>query len=87
VKPAPLLARPKLQPQDMRYLRAYQTIEDGRTGGVGGPNPIPLSDISAYCDLAGIDKASERLKYLRLVRRLDRAYLEHWAEKHPPKTS
>jgi hypothetical protein len=82
VVPAPLLAKPKLQPQDTAYLRAYQILDEGRGAGMVGPNPISIADIEAYCNLTGIASQRERLKYLRLVRRLDQVYLGHWAEKN-----
>jgi hypothetical protein len=80
--PAPLLARPRLRQQDGEYYLAYQTLDDGRTAGMAGPNPIAIADIEAYCNLTGIASRRERLKYLRLVRRLDQVYLSHWAEKN-----
>lgn len=68
-------------------MQAYQTLEEGRTGGMAGPNPIPVAEIEAYCNLAGIVSQPERLKYLRLIRRLDRAYLDHWAENNKNKVN
>lgn len=50
--------------------------------GVNQPNPIAVSEIEALCNLLGIASKTERLKYLRLIRRLDRVYLGEWAEKN-----
>lgn len=49
---------------------------------MSAPNPISVAEIEAYCNLAGIASRRERLKYLRLIRRLDGVYLRHWAEKN-----
>lgn len=74
---------PRLQKQDTPYMTAYQTLEDRRKGGLQGPEPIAVSEIESYCNLARVNDPRERLKHLRLVGALDRLYLEHWAENRP----
>lgn len=83
--PPPLLSRPRLQKGDFDYLSAWQLLDEGRPSGMAGPGAISISEIEAYCNLMGIASRNERLKYLRLIRRLDRVYLETWAEKHKNK--
>lgn len=85
MKPAPLLSRPRLQREDLKYLKAYRTCDNSRQAGASGPCAIPLSEVSAYCDLAGIDTQRERLRVTELVQRLDALYLEAWADKQPSK--
>lgn len=79
--PPPMLSRPKLQKGDYEYLSAWQTLDEGRPSGMAGPSAISIAEIESYCNLVGINTKAERLRYLRLLRRLDRVYLEHWAEK------
>lgn len=48
--------------------------------GVNAPEPFQLSEIHAFCLLRGIVSLSLRAKYLRVLQRLDRVFLDHWAE-------
>ena len=44
---------------------------------MGGPGPIPLSEILAYCDIYRIEDLDERDELVTFVRAMDQAYLEH----------
>lgn len=48
-----------------------------------GPLPIPLSEIDAYCRLAGIPSV-ERLAFVRRIRRIDAAYLDLVRQRDTP---
>lgn len=80
VVPPPLLRMPKLKRFDEIYLDAYNTLSAARESGTHGPSPIRLSEIDAYFRVMGIDERDERVKYVALIQRLDRAYLDHASE-------
>lgn len=50
---------------------------------MGGPLPIPVSEILSYCILFQIENLTERERILKYVNRLDGVYLEHVSK---PKT-
>lgn len=52
--------------------------------GHSAPNPIQVSEVLAYVTLRGIACDGSRVKYLRLVRLMDRSFLDQWAEENPP---
>ena len=80
VVPPPLLRMPKLKRFDDVYLDAYNTLSSSRGSDMSGPQPIRLSEINAYFSVMGIDERDERVKYVALIQRLDRVYLEHAGE-------
>lgn len=80
-----LASAPRAKPEDEEYLNAYNELDDGRCMGAVAPNPIPTSEIVLYCVGVGVASPDARAKYLRLIRRMDRAYLAHWAENNKKK--
>jgi len=63
-------------------MEAYQACDHGRSMGHSAPNPISVSEVMAYCSGVGIASVTERAKYLRLIQKLDLAFLAHWSEKN-----
>lgn len=47
---------------------------------MAGSNPISLSEIFAYFQIAGIDDIEERRDYIDFIKALDRVYLKHEAK-------
>lgn len=80
VKPAPLLARPRLKPQDAWYLEAFQSLSASRPSGFGGPEPIPLSEIKAYLDLNEVHDVREKKRLLNIVQLMDMTWLKYQHE-------
>lgn len=78
--PPPLLRIPKLKRFDDIYLGAFNTLSQTRGSDMSGPQPIKISEVVAYFSVAGIDERAERVKYLSLIQRLDRVYLEYASE-------
>lgn len=78
----PLLTRPKLLVKDAHYHEAFCALSAARASGMNGPNAIAISEILALLDLVGIASVDLRPKYLRLIQKLDRVYLDHCAEKN-----
>lgn len=74
--------RPKLEPRDSWAYAAWASLSGSRgtTGGMAPtPLPIAVSEVLAYCNLAGIADGWPRVAFARLVRALDAVYLEHVA--------
>lgn len=75
--PAPLRSRTKLQSVDVPYWRAFHSLHAARPHSSAGPAPIAVSEVLAYCELVGIASVPQRVKYLRLMQRLDAVYFDH----------
>lgn len=63
------------------YLWYYRDIFDEVAGSrhyaaSGEPLPIPISEIHAYCEMFSIYGLDARAKLLKMVRALDRAFLD-----------
>lgn len=81
VAPKPLLSMPQIQQQDLEYYNAFQTVNNSRSyGDMGGARALQISEILAYCQMVGIAKRAERVKYLGLIQQLDQIWLKHAAE-------
>lgn len=77
----PMASRPKELAKDAPYMDAFYALNASRANGMGGAEPIPISEVLAYLQLVGIASISARAKYLRLIQKLDATYLKHHAEK------
>ena len=75
-----MLERPKLKREDLPYWEAFLVLGHSRTSGTGGPNPLAVSEILSLVCMGGIAYLGDKPKYLRLMQKLDSAYLEHHAE-------
>lgn len=80
IKPKALVDRPTLQQQNRHFLEAFYDLNPSRQIGMT-IGPIPCSEVLAYVQLLGDYTADERLRLLRVVRRLDAAYMEFTASK------
>jgi hypothetical protein len=54
---------------------AFATLSDSRPVHFGGAGSIPLSEIEAYCRLTELEDVELRASLVRLIRRMDRAFL------------
>jgi hypothetical protein len=57
-------------------LDAFYFLSPSRSLHLGGEGPIPISEILAYLEVMEIPSA-ERPEYLRFIREMDNAYLDH----------
>ena len=48
--------------------------------GYNGPQAITVADVWAYLALTEEDNVAERLKFLRIIQGMDRAFLAHSAK-------
>jgi hypothetical protein len=83
---APLLNQPNLKEQDLEFLRAYDHAAHSRRFGMSAPDPLQVSELQALCSMLGIVSSGDKSKYLRILQKMDRAFLDHWDETHPVKT-
>jgi len=71
-KPHPaLLAKPQPRDDCVKYLEAFRLLGCSRIWDQVGPKPTQTSEIESMLNLLGITDTSTRLKYLRLIRRMD----------------
>lgn len=58
-------------------MQVFRECHAGRQYSANGPNPISASDIAACLDLLGIDDATYRRRQFRMIRALDRVWLDN----------
>lgn len=75
--PSGLASRPEVEPDDLRYLDAFRALDRSRAGGHGGPLPLSIQEVHAFLLLVGEGRADERLKFLRMMQRMDDVFLKH----------
>ena len=61
------------------YWHGYGFLHASRTSG----GVIPLAEIAAYLQIAGIDDPEQRLVWLRLMRAMDAEYLDWYRASVP----
>lgn len=76
-----LLQKPALRGDCIRYYDAFRSLGAARIWSPVGPQPIPVSEVESYLNLAGITSPHTRLKYLRLIRAMDQVELTHLHQK------
>lgn len=80
--PKALRDRPVLPPDLAFYKRLFTELSDSRSYTQHGqPLPIPISELVSYCEMFGIKQLSERQTFFRVIRALDRAYVDVSAER------
>ena len=75
------LRRPALRPDCVRYHDAFCALGAGRLSTQVGPSPIQITEVNTYLDMLGIEDPETKLKYLRLIRKMDRVELNYIYEK------
>jgi hypothetical protein len=71
---------PEIEERLLPYVDAFAVLSAGRTVGMAA-NPIPLTEIEAYCRLYQVEDTD---RFIRLIRAMDGAYMDymdHKAEK------
>ena len=74
--PPALAARPEILPGLGPYLEAFSVLCGARATGLGGPLPIPLSEIESYCRLTGWREPESVAELVAVIQAMDAAYLE-----------
>jgi len=76
-----MVERPLLEQRDLPYREAFLILNSSRRSGMGGAESLAIQDILALVKEGGIDYEFQMPKYLRLMQKLDRTFLEHQSEK------
>ncbi len=80
--PPPALAvRPQVLPGLGSCLEAFEVLCGSRGLGLGGPLPIPLSEIESYCRLTGWREPDEVAELVAIIGALDAVYLDAMAHR------
>ena len=79
-----LSSRPTLRTDVREYWSHYLTIADSRKFNQAGVQPIAITEIVSYIDLAGIRRGEPALKFFRMIKALDNTYLTWWNKKQEP---
>jgi len=69
----------KVQPENLWAWSAFQVLRGSRQIGMSA-GPIPVSEIDAYCNLAGVSDIVQRYRLTRFVMALDRAERKHYGD-------
>ena len=75
--PAYLKRPPALRRDCIRYHDAFCVLGASRMWGQGGPLPIAVSEIESFLNMSGVEDPDTKLKYIRLVKQLDRVELTY----------
>lgn len=78
--PEALRRRPQLDSRQVGYFNAYQQVAGSRRVGMGGPLPIPVSEVRAYFELYKIHDVEIIETIHDRINFLDGVYLEHVAK-------
>jgi len=65
-----------LLPAAQPFWDAFWVLHGSRGASMGGPMPIPLTEMLAWCDLRGIEDSEDRMELLQHIRTMDAVYLE-----------
>jgi len=76
-----LLEQVALRDDCIDYHDVFRSLGASRKWTQVGPEPLQTTEIKAELELRGIDDHYERLKYLRIVRKLDRVELDYHFER------
>ena len=75
------IGRPALRNDCIKYMDAFSYLGAARLWSEVGPQPIQVSEVESYLNIAGIEVPYMKMKYLYLIRQLDRVELKHLASK------
>ena len=73
--------RPVLSRWVTDEYKAFSTLSTSRPQGMGGAGYIPVSEMLAYCQMAGIRLIAERERFMRLMQGMDRVFMDFLKEK------
>lgn len=82
ITPPALLNRPKIGLFEVFLLQEFNAVSGSRDYGENGPKAVPISDIKAYLEICEDYKTpADKLRFMRLMQRLDQAFRAHETEK------
>ena len=81
LQPNPLKVKPELEGADAEVYTVFRQLSSARIYTEGGPQPIPVSELLAYCELMRIRELDQRQALLQIVQTLDATFIEHQVRK------
>ncbi len=82
-----LNSKPDLYTDLLWIWEGFIILSSSRQIGMNGPQPILMSEISAYAQYAEISDLTDRDDFLHHVQKLDLVFMADWQVKHPAKTT
>ncbi len=76
------IGRPGLRNDCIKYLDAFRYLGSSRLWGEVGPQPIQVSEVESYLNIAGVEVPYMKLKDLYLIQQMDRVEMKYLANKH-----
>ena len=76
-----LAAKPALRRDCLRYYEVFTALGASRIWTQVGPQPFQISEVLTLVEAKGIENPETKMKYLRLVQRMDRVELMHHMNK------
>lgn len=76
-----LATKPALRRDCLRYYEVFHALGASRVWSQVGPQPLQVSEILALVEAKGIEEPETKLKYVRLVQRMDRVEMLHHTTK------
>ena len=87
VMPRALADRPEQHDLGGDLFRAFNTLSSSRHYGMGGPLPISISEMAAFCQLFDISAVDDRETFVATMQRLDSVYLTEVSKRNATTTT
>lgn len=78
--PRGLADKPLLLKWGREMLTAFNLLSQSRQMFEAGPQPVTVSDVKAFLDIAAVRLVDDRLRFLMVFKAMDSIYLNHYAE-------
>lgn len=78
-----MLRRPELGEQEIKYIKAFNTLHNCRSVGMGA-NPILLTEIECYIRLYNVLRP---LEFIRVIKAMDLEFLKYEERKNGNRSS
>ena len=71
------LTVPELMPGSEKFMNGFALLNQARSVGDSGHQPISVSEVAAYLWVSGETDPDEKLRFAKVIRALDNVMLEH----------
>lgn len=78
--PKALIDRPELARPNWPDLAAFDLLDSSRLVNQVGPQPLQVSEVLAYLELAGVEDVEDRVLFLHRMKVMDTILLNHHRE-------
>lgn len=80
-QPTALRGKPELSADDAEMYSVFRQLSSARSYTEVGPQPIPVSEVLAYCEMMRLRDLDLRQAVLQIVQTLDGKFVEHQVKK------